>query len=47
MLLDQLNAQGIEIGRKCVKTLIPRGTQVQRMGIAALYCKPDTSKKHP
>ena len=44
MLRDQLHVQGVEIGRKRVKTLIPRA-QVQRMGIAALYCKPNTSKK--
>ncbi|MGZ8237341.1 MAG: IS3 family transposase [Methylobacter sp.] len=41
MLRDQLNVQGIEIGRKRVKTLM------HRMGIAALYCKPNTSKKLP
>jgi putative transposase len=39
MLRDQLHVQGIEIGRKRVKTLM------QRMGITALYCKPNTSKK--
>jgi putative transposase len=41
MLRDQLNVQGVEIGRKRVKTLM------QRMGIEALYCKPNTSKKQP
>lgn len=41
MLRDQLHGQGVEIGRKRVKTLM------QRMGIAALYCKPNTSKKQP
>jgi putative transposase len=41
MLRDQLHAQGITVGRKRVKTLM------QRMGIEALYCKPNTSKKQP
>lgn len=41
MLRDQLNEQGIAVGRKHVKTLM------QRMGIEALYCKPNTSKKRP
>lgn len=39
MLRDQLQEQGIEIGRKHVKTLM------NRMGIEAVYCKPNTSKK--
>lgn len=39
MLRDQLNEQGIAVGRKHVKTLM------QRMDIEALYCKPNTSKK--
>jgi putative transposase len=41
MLRDQLHVQGIEIGRKRVKTLM------QRMGIEAVYCKPNTSQKTP
>jgi len=41
MLRDQLHEQGIAVGRKHVKTLM------QRMGIEALYCKPNTSKKQP
>jgi putative transposase len=40
-LRDQLNEQGITIGRKHVKTLM------KRMGIEAVYCKPKTSKKTP
>jgi len=40
-LRDQLNRQGIQIGRKRVKTLM------MKMGIEALYCKPNTSKKTP
>ena len=41
MLRDQLNREGIRIGRKHVSTLM------KRMGIEALYRKPGTSKKHP
>jgi len=41
MLRDQLNSQGIPVGRKHVKTLM------ERMGIEALYRKPGTSKKNP
>lgn len=41
MLRDQLHEQGITIGRKHVKTLM------KRMGIEAVYCKPNTSKKTP
>jgi putative transposase len=41
MLRDQLHDQGIAVGRKQVKTLM------QRMGMAALYCKPNTSKQQP
>lgn len=41
MLRDQLHEQDIAVGRKHVKTLM------QRMEIAALYCKPNTSKKQP
>ena len=39
--MDALNLQGVKIGRKHVKTLM------QRMGIEAVYCKPNTSKKTP
>jgi putative transposase len=41
MLSDQLHVQGITVGRKRIRTLM------QRMGIEALYCKPNTSKKQP
>ena len=41
MLRDFLRLQGIEVGRRHVSTLM------QRMGIQALYRKPNTSKKHP
>ena len=41
MLRDQLNREGFKVGRKHV------GTLMERMGIAALYRKPGTSKKHP
>lgn len=41
MLRDQLNRSGIAVGRKHV------GSLMARMGIAALYRKPGTSKKHP
>ena len=41
MLRDLLRLQGIEVGRRHV------GTLMRRMGIRALYRKPDTSKKHP
>jgi putative transposase len=41
MLRDQLHEQGIKIGRKHVKTLM------KWMGIEAVYCKPNTSKKTP
>ena len=40
-LRDQLNTQGIQVGRKHVKTLM------RRMGIEAVYCKPNTSQKTP
>lgn len=40
-LRDQLNLQGIQVGRKRVKTLMTK------MGIEAVYCKPNTSKKTP
>lgn len=41
MLRDQLDRQGVVVGRKHV------GTLMKRMGIEALYRKPKTSKKHP
>jgi putative transposase len=41
MLRDLLQARGFEVGRKHVATLM------RRMGIQALYRKPDTSKRHP
>jgi putative transposase len=41
MLRDMLEARGFEVGRKHVATLM------RRMGIEALYRKPNTSKPHP
>ncbi len=41
MLLDLLNQEGIEIGRRHVATLM------KRMGIEAIYRKPSTSKPAP
>jgi putative transposase len=41
MLRDQLNREGLDVGRKHI------GTLMKRMGIEALYRKPGTSKKHP
>ena len=41
MLRDMLNREGFDVGRRHVATLM------QRMGIEALYRKPNTSKKHP
>ena len=41
MLRDQLHLQGLNVGRRHVRTLM------KRMGIEALYRKPGTSKKHP
>jgi len=41
MLRDMLNARGLAVGRKHVSTLM------RRMGIEALYRKPNTSKPHP
>jgi len=41
MLRDMLNREGFEVGRRHVATLM------QRMGIEALYRKPNTSKKQP
>ena len=41
MLRDMLNREGFAVGRRHVATLM------QRMGIEALYRKPNTSKKHP
>jgi len=41
MLRDMLAREGINVGRRHV------GTLMRRMGIEALYRKPNTSKKHP
>ncbi len=41
MLRDLLNDEGIAVGRKHVATLM------RRMGIEALYRKPNTSRRHP
>ena len=41
MLRDFLNREGVEVGRRHV------GTLMKRMGIEALYRKPDTSKPTP
>lgn len=41
MLRDLLRLQGIETGRRHVRTLM------RRMGLCALYRKPNTSRKHP
>jgi putative transposase len=41
MLRDMLRREGRQIGRKHVATLM------RRMGIEALYKKPNTSKRHP
>ena len=41
MLRDMLAREGIGVGRRHV------GTLMRRMGIEALYRKPNTSKKHP
>jgi len=41
MLRDLLNLLGIRVGRRRVRTLM------RRMGIEALYRKPNISKKHP
>lgn len=41
MLRDLLRQEGIPVGRKHVATLM------RRMGIEALYRKPNTSRKHP
>ncbi len=41
MLRDMLKARGFEVGRKHVATLM------RRMGIEAMYRKPNTSKRHP
>lgn len=41
MLRDLLRLQGVEVGRRHVSTLM------RRMGIQALYRKPNTSRKHP
>ena len=41
MLRDLLNQEGMAVGRKHVATLM------RRMGIQALYRKPNTSRRHP
>jgi putative transposase len=41
MLRDLLRQDGLHVGRKHVATLM------RRMGIEALYRKPNTSRKHP
>jgi putative transposase len=41
MLRDMLRREGVEVGRRHVATLM------RRMGIEALYRKPNTSRKHP
>jgi len=41
MLRDVLNLRGVQVGRRHMRTLM------RRMGIEALYRKPNTSKKHP
>ena len=41
MLRDLLDDEGIKVGRKHVATLM------RRMGIEALYRKPNTSRRHP
>ena len=41
MLRDLLNLRGIQVGRRRVRTLM------QRMGLEALYRKPNTSRRHP
>ncbi len=41
MLRDLLNLMGIQVGRRRVSRLM------KRMGIEALYRKPNTSRKHP
>lgn len=41
MLRDFLNREGHPVGRKHVSTLM------RRMGIEALYRKPNTSRRHP
>ena len=41
MLRDLLRGEGFEVGRRHVSTLM------RKMGIEAIYKKPNTSKKHP
>jgi putative transposase len=41
MLRDMLKREGVKVGRKHVRTLM------WRMGIEALYRKPNTSRRHP
>ena len=41
MLRDLLRREGLQIGRRHVATLM------RKMGVEALYRKPNTSRKHP
>jgi putative transposase len=41
MLRDLLRLEGIQVGRRHVATLM------KKMGIEALYPRPNTSRKHP
>ncbi len=41
MLRDLLRLEGIQVGRRHVTTLM------KKMGIEALYRRPNTSRKHP
>lgn len=41
MLRDLLRTEGVEVGRRHVSTLM------KRMGLQALYRRPNTSRKHP
>ena len=41
MLRTMLTCEGLPVGRRRVST------RMKRMGVHALYCKPNTSKRHP
>ncbi|MDH5429967.1 MAG: IS3 family transposase [Nitrospirota bacterium] len=41
ILRDLLRQKGVTVGRK------PVGTLMRRMGLAALYRKPRTTRRHP
>src|SRR4051812_27926537 len=41
MLRDLLRGEGVEVGREHVRTLM------RRMGIAAIYQRPSSSRRHP